>query len=184
MTMSHCLGHKLPICQNENFFRKPVNNSCSFYSCVSTCQMSKSGVDLLKKYWRLKNTEISLAKGVFLIITWESDFSQARSFHRMLMNHKNFRFTPISGKTNDMIFLKSPKTLFLGHFWSFLPDGKFFSKNLAVTRNYIWAPNTMVSFRKNWWANSKKTFGETEGRTAGQTDRPYFIGHFRLWPGG
>ena len=42
------------------------------------------------------------------------------------MDHKNFRFTPILEKTNDLIFLKSPKTLFLGHFWSFLPDGIFF----------------------------------------------------------
>ena len=35
----------------------------------------------------------------------------------MLMNHKNFHFTQIWDKTNDMIFLKSPKTLFWGHFW-------------------------------------------------------------------
>ena len=34
----------------------------------------------------------------------------------MLMNHKNFCFTEIPDKTNDIIFLKSPKTLFLGHF--------------------------------------------------------------------
>ena len=33
----------------------------------------------------------------------------------MLMNHKNFRFTQIPDKTN-VIFLKGPKTLFLGHF--------------------------------------------------------------------
>ena len=30
----------------------------------------------------------------------------------MLMNHKNFHFTQIPDKTNDMIFLKSPKTIF------------------------------------------------------------------------
>ena len=39
----------------------------------------------------------------------------------MLMNHKNFHFTQIPDKTNDMIFLKSPKTLFL-------PNGDFFKK--------------------------------------------------------
>ena len=44
----------------------------------------------------------------------------------MLMNHKNFHFTQIPDKTNDMIFLKSPKTLFLDRFWSFLPDRDFF----------------------------------------------------------
>ena len=43
----------------------------------------------------------------FLVITWEPDFSQSCSFRRMLMNHTNF------DKTNDMIFLKSPKTIFL-----------------------------------------------------------------------
>ena len=58
--------------------------------------------------------------------TWELDFSQTCSFLRMLMNHKNF--TQIPDKTNDMSFLKSPKTMFLGHFWSFLPDRDFFQK--------------------------------------------------------
>ena len=46
----------------------------------------------------------------------------------MLMNHKNYRFTQIPDKTKGEIFLKSPKTLFLGHFWSFLPCGDFFQK--------------------------------------------------------
>ena len=44
------------------------------------------------------------------------------------MNHKNFDFTQIPDKINDMIFLKSPKTMSLGHFLSFLPDGDFFQK--------------------------------------------------------
>ena len=30
----------------------------------------------------------------------------------MLMNHKNFHFTQILDKTNDIMFLKSPKTMF------------------------------------------------------------------------
>ena len=60
--------------------------------------------------------------------TWELDFSQACSFLKMLMNHKNFDFTQIPGKTNDIIFLKSPKTMFWGHFWPFLPDRDFFQK--------------------------------------------------------
>ena len=62
------------------------------------------------------------------------------------MNHKNFDVTQIPDKTNDVIFLKSQKTMFLGHFWSFLPDGDFFQK-IAVTHNYIY-PNIMLSFRK------------------------------------
>ena len=101
----------------ENLLIKP----CFFHSCLSTCQKSKSDINLLVKYWRLKNTKISLAESNF----WEPDFSQACSFCRMLMNHKNFHFTQIPDKTNDAIFLKSPKTMFLGHF---LPDGDLFQK--------------------------------------------------------
>ena len=70
----------------------------------------------------------------------------------MLMNHKKVHFTQIPDKTNNMIFLKSPKPCYwaiFDHFWSFLPDGDFFPKNPAVIHNYIWAPNTMLSFRKN-----------------------------------
>ena len=117
----------------------------------------------IKEYWNLIEQE------PFWAITWEPDFSQACSFCRMLMNHKNFHFTQIPDKTNDMIFLKSPKTLFLGHFWPFLVIFAwwgFFPKNLAVTHNYIWAPNTMLSFRKklmsqfreNLWTDEQTLF--------------------------
>ena len=64
----------------------------------------------------------------FLVITWELDFSQAYNFFRMLMNHKNFHFIQILDKTNDMMFWKSPKYMFLGHFWPFLPDCDSFQK--------------------------------------------------------
>ena len=59
------LGPKWPISPNENFFRKPVNELCFFHSCLSTCQKWKSDIDLLLKYWQLKNTEISLAESHF-----------------------------------------------------------------------------------------------------------------------
>ena len=98
---------------------------------------------MIKEYWNLVGQE------QFLATTWEPDFFQACSFHRMLMNHKNFRFTQIPDKTNDMIFLKSPKTLFLAIFGHFCPMGIFSKKSGSVTHNYIWAPNTMLSFRKN-----------------------------------
>ena len=72
----------------------------------------------------------------------------------MLMNHKNFHFKQIQdNKTNDVIFLKTPKTMFLDHFGPFLVifawRGFFPKKSGSVTHNYIWAPNTMLSFRKN-----------------------------------
>ena len=44
------LGPKWPISPNENFFRKPVNEPCFFHSCLSTCQKSKSDINLLMKY--------------------------------------------------------------------------------------------------------------------------------------
>ena len=68
---------------------------------------------MIKEYWNI------IGQDAFLAITWEPDFSQPCSFGKMLMNHKNLRFAPIPEKTNYMIFLKSPKTLFLGHFYHF-----------------------------------------------------------------
>ena len=79
----------------------------------------------IKEYWNLIDRE------PFLAITWELGFSQACSFHRMLMNFKNFHLIQIPDKTNDMVFLKSPKTLFwviFDHFWSFLPNRDVFQK--------------------------------------------------------
>ena len=67
---------------------------------------SISEILTIKEYWNLIGSE------PFLAIIWEPDFSQASSFHRMLMNHRNFHFTQIPDKTNDGIFLKSPETIF------------------------------------------------------------------------
>ena len=84
-----------PFPQMRIYFRQPVNEPCFFHSCLSTCQKSKSDINLLVKL--------------------EPDFSQA-CFCRMLMNPKNFHFTQIPDKTNNVIFLKSPKNMILGHF--------------------------------------------------------------------
>ena len=87
----------------------------------------KSDINLLVKYLQLKNTEISLA---------DSHFGcnlRTRFFASMqLMNHKNFNLTQIPDKTTDVIYLKSPKTMFwdiFDHFWSFLSDGIFSKKS-------------------------------------------------------
>ena len=51
------------------------------------------------------------------------------------MNYKKFPFTQISDKTNDIILLKSPKTMFLGHFLPFFAifaQWGFFPKNPAL----------------------------------------------------
>ena len=146
------LGPKWPTSPSDNFSRKPVNVPCFFHSCLSTCQKSRSGITLseiklvinlsenkiieilltIKKYWNLTGRE------PFWAITWKLDFSQACSFHRMLMNHKSIHFSQISDNTNDVIFLKSPKTMLLGHFWSFLANGDFFQKiPLCHTQLYM-----------------------------------------------
>ena len=125
------------------FFRKTFDEPCFLHPCLSICQKSKSDINLLVKYWRLKNTEISLAESHFWI-TWELDFSQACSFRRMLMNHKNFHLTQIPDKTNGVIFLKIPKNMFwsiltiFGHFclMGILP------KNLALSHTTIYGPLT------------------------------------------
>ena len=44
------LSPKWPISPNENFIRKPVNEPRFFHSCLSTCQKSKSDINLLVTY--------------------------------------------------------------------------------------------------------------------------------------
>ena len=39
-----------PFAQMRIFFKKPVNEPCFFHSCLSTCQKSKSDINLLVKY--------------------------------------------------------------------------------------------------------------------------------------
>ena len=58
-------GPKMVHLPELEFFRKPVNKPCSFHSCISTCQKPKSDINLLMKYSRLRNTDISLAERHF-----------------------------------------------------------------------------------------------------------------------
>ena len=116
---------------------------------------------MIKEYWNLIGWE------PFLSLTWELDFSQACSFRSKLMNHKNFDFTQIPDKANDMIFLKSLKTMSFGHFWPFLPDGDFFRKiQLCHTQLYM-APNIKLMSEKNNQPIPRKLTGR---RKEGQTD--------------
>ena len=145
MRMRNFLTQNGPI-----FFRRPVNEPCFFYSCLSTYQNSKSDINLAKKvkkkvneYWNL------IGREPFLTVTWESDFYQACSLCRMSMNHNNFHFTQIPDKTNDPIFLKNSKNHIVGPFEVIFAQWRSFPQNLAVTHNYIWAPNIMLTFRKN-----------------------------------
>ena len=49
----------------RKFFRKPGDKPSSYHSSLSTFQESKSDISLFMKYWRLKNTEISLICQIF-----------------------------------------------------------------------------------------------------------------------
>ena len=85
----------------------------------------------------------------------------------MLMNHNNFRFTEIPDKTNDVIFLKNPKCFWVifGHFCQM----RIFSQKIGpVTHNYIWAPNSMLSFRKKLMSQFRENL-RTDRRTDGRT---------------
>ena len=58
------------------------------------------------------------------------------------MNHKNFHLKQIPDKIDEIIFLKSPKTMFLGHFWPFFPDKDFFQK-IQLSHTTIYGPLTL-----------------------------------------
>ena len=86
---------------------------------------------MIKEYWNLIGWE------PFFSLTWELDFSQACNFRRMLMSHKNFDFTKIPDKTNDVIVLKSPKNMFLGNFDHFYLMEIFSKKSSCHTQLYM-----------------------------------------------
>ena len=65
MRMRNFWAQNDPFPQMRIFLKKTVNEPCSFHSCLSTCQKSKWDINLLVKYWRLKNTEIPLTESHF-----------------------------------------------------------------------------------------------------------------------
>ena len=128
---------------------------------------------MIKEYWNLIGQE------PFLAIIWEPHFSQAYSFLRIWISHKNFHFTQIPDKTNDEIFLKSPKPCFgrhFDHFWSFFLDGDFFQKIQLCHTTYMgpwhqtkFQKKLMSQFRENLKAEEERIEGQMEGQTEGQT---------------
>ena len=81
-----------------------------------------SQILMIKEYWNLIGQE------PFLALTWEPDFSQAWSFRRMLMNHKNFRLHRFLTRLMVRFSSKTPETCFwaiFDHFCSHLPHGDF-----------------------------------------------------------
>ena len=129
----------------------------SLVSFIHAYLHAKNESQILIYQWNTGDLRILISHWLIAIFTFtlELDFSQACSFLRMVMNYKNFDFTQISDKTNDVIFLKSPKTMFLGHFWPFLPDGKFFKKIQLYHTQLSMAPNSSY-----WWEYTKSCFKE------------------------
>ena len=116
MSMCHFWAQNGPFTQMKFFF--PENLLIRLVPFIHAHHHAKNQSQVLIYQWNIYNkimkADWSRAS------TWESDFSQACSLCRMLMNHKNFCFTQIPDKTDDVNFLKSSQTLFLGHFQPFL----------------------------------------------------------------
>ena len=152
MRMNNFWVQNGPFPQMRIFFRKPVSKPCFFHSCLSTCQKSKSDINLLVKYWQLNNTKISLAESDFWLYLENQIFPKHAVFAECQWTIRTFILHKFQTKPVTWDFLKSPKTMFLGHFWPFLvifAQWGFFPKKIRLTHNYIRAPNSMLSFRKN-----------------------------------
>ena len=144
MTMCNFWAQNGPFAQMR-FFQKTYQWALSFSFMpiympkIKLRYSSISEILTIKEYWNL------IGREPFLAITWQLDFPQACNFCRMLMSHNNIHFTPIPDKTNDVIFLASPETMFLGHFWSFwviFVQWGFFPKNFAVSHTTIYGSLT------------------------------------------
>ena len=123
------LGPKWHISPNENFFRKPVSEPCFFHSYLSTCQKSKSDINLLLKYWQL-NTEISLAKSHF------GYNLRTRFFPSMQFSQWTIRtFILHKFKTKRRDFLKKSKNHVFRPFLVIFARSRFFSKTLMEIFN-------------------------------------------------
>ena len=67
MRMCHFWAQNGSLAQMRIFSGNLLIKPCSVHSCLSTCHKSKSDINLVIKYWRLKNNEISLAESHFWI---------------------------------------------------------------------------------------------------------------------
>ena len=155
------LGPKWHISPNENFFRKPVSKPCFFHSYLSTCQKSKSDINLLLKYWQL-NTEISLAKSHF------GYNLRTRFFPSMQFSQWTIRtFILHKFKTKRRDFLKKSKNHVFGPFLVIFARSRFFSKtpmeifygrfiiflSLYLVTYRIWKPLRIEDWRGNSFEN-------------------------------
>ena len=145
------LGPKWPISPNENFFRKPVNEPCFFYSCLSTCQKSKSDINLLVKYWWLKNTKISLVERHFWLQLENQIFPIHAVFTECYWTTRTSLYTNCRQNWWSYFLKKSKNHVFglfltiFGHFYLIFSP----KKPGSITHNYTRGPNIMLKFWKN-----------------------------------
>ena len=123
---------------SNNFFSENLLASLVFF--IHSYLHAKNQGQILIYLWNTDDLRILKSHWLRAIFafTWELDFSQPCSFLRMLMNHKNFYFTQIPNKTNDVIFLKSP-----GPFLTIFTWWEFFPKNPALSHTTIYGPLTL-----------------------------------------
>ena len=120
---------------------------------------------------------------LFWPISQEQTFSQIWGLCRNTANNINFHYRSNSVKINDQISQQIEKILFFAHFWPIFPilgAKKFFPEYPALPRTTshgILAP-CQISEKANDAIPRKRL----EKWTNGKTDRPYFIGSFRLPP--
>ena len=146
------------ICKLEFSLKKCLGSTYTPYWSLTSCKISKKyHVPILRNiqvYFSVKNDQKwqKFAKreflGTFCPKSWEREFSQIWDLCRKLANYKTLHFRSFLAKTNDSIFRKIPKTLFLGLlpiFGPFLPifgKMRIFPKNPALSLFYIYSPLT------------------------------------------
>ena len=131
MRMCYFWMQNRSISQNENV--SELNLLINLFPIIHLYLYSKNQIryQSINKILKIKEYWNFICRDAVLAIAWESDFSQPCSFHRMLKDHENLRFTPITDKANDLIFLRSPK-IFL-FFCPFLASFFLPKKSCSVT---------------------------------------------------
>ena len=94
--------------------------------------------------WRIEQSDCSRA---FVNKSWKWEFSQIYDWCRKFANHKTLLFRPFLAKSNDSIFHKSPKTLFLPFCGPFLPR-----KRVKRSKNgqSSWTKSTFLYIAPYW----------------------------------
>ena len=155
----------------RHFYRKMTKCLMVFYLHAKNYKKRLNGSNV-RVIWKIERSDWSRA---FTHKYREWEFSYLWDLRRKLANHNTLYFRSFLAKTNDSIFRKSPKTLFLGLFGPLLPifeKMRIFPKNPALSLFYVYGP--LTSCKKIEKTNEpilRKTV------TDGQTDskNPIFV---------